>query len=200
MLADDRGSVSGWLLIVKESEDRAEVDDAVKALWERYFDQLVRLARDKLGNASFGASECEDVALSAIKSFCIRAAGGRFPRLDDRYDLWRILVTIASRKAAGLFRHRHPSHLDDELLDRVVGKEPSPELAASVAEELGRLLAALPNDSYRKIASMKLEGLTNEEIAARLGCTTKNVEYKLRNIRAKWLPLISEAGSAGGIP
>src|SRR5262245_23565886 len=200
MPIDDRGSVSRWLLIMKESDDRAGVDAAVRALWERYFDRLVRLARDRLKNASFGTSEVEDVALSAIKSFCIRAADGRFPRLDDRDDLWRILATIASRKVARLFRQPHLSHQDDDLLDRVVGKEPSPEFAVSVAEELTRLLAALPNDGYRKIASKKLEGLTNEEIAESLGCCTKNVEYKLRNIRATWLPLLSEEGSGGRIP
>jgi DNA-directed RNA polymerase specialized sigma24 family protein len=200
MPVDDRGSVSRWLLLIKESDDRAEVDAAVRALWERYYDRLVRLARARIRNASFGTSEDEDVALSAIKSFCIRAADGRFPRLDDRDDLWRILVTIATRKAARLFRHSHASLRDEDLLDRVVGKEPSPELSVSVAEELGRLLAALPNDGYRKIATMKLEGRTNEEIADSLGCCTKNVEYKLRNIRATWLPLLSEDGSGGPIP
>jgi hypothetical protein len=32
------------------------------------------------------------VALSAIRSICQRVAEGKFPRLDDRHDRWRILV------------------------------------------------------------------------------------------------------------
>jgi DNA-directed RNA polymerase specialized sigma24 family protein len=193
---DDRGSISRWLLIVKASDDRAVVDAAVRALWERYFDRLVRLARERQRTPRNGTREEEDVALSAIMSFCTRAAAGKFPRLDDRYDLWRILVTIASRKVARLRGRRRPTRSDVDLLDQVVGREPSPELAAMVTEELGRLLAALPNDSYRTIASMKLEGFTNDEIAHRLGCCTKNVEYKLRNIRATWLPLHREEAAA----
>ena len=130
------------------------------------------------------------MALSAIKSFCIRAADGKFPRLDDRHELWRILTTIAARKVAMRFRHPPSIHASDDFFDAIVGTEPSPELAVMVAEELSRLLAALPTDSYRKIATMKLEGHTNREIADHLGCCSKNVEYKLRNIRATWRPLL----------
>lgn len=200
MPPDDPGSVTHWLLIVKEGDHRAEVDAAVGALWERYFDRLVQLARQKLRTSPDGGSEEEDVALSAIQSFCTRAADGKFPRLDDRDDLWRILVTIAAAKVARLFRRRYPSGQDNGLLDQVVGKEPSPELAATVAEELRQLLAVLPNDSYRTIATKKLEGYTSEEIAHCLGCCTKNVEYKLRNIRATWRPLLDHDETAGPRP
>jgi RNA polymerase sigma factor (sigma-70 family) len=183
---------SGWLIDLKGTDDRGAMDAAARVLWERYFDRLVRLARRWLRNAQTGMSDAEDVALSAIKSFCQRVAEGKFPRLDDRHDLWRILVTIAARKAAGAYRRKSPSTRDDELLDRIIGSEPSPELAAEVADQLRRLLVALPNEGYRTIALKKLEGYTNAEIAEDLGCTTKNVEYKLRNIRATWLPLRTE--------
>ncbi len=199
-MPDDLGSISRWLLVVKENDDRAEVDDAVRALWERYYGRLVQLARNRLKTSPYGRSEEEDVALSAIQSFCIRAADGRFTRLDDRDDLWRILVTIAIAKVARLFRCPSPPAHDPGLLDQIVGKEPSPELAATVAEELRRLLAALPNDSYRTIATKKLEGYTSEEIADCLGCCTKNVEYKLRNIRATWRPLLDHDETAGPQP
>jgi RNA polymerase sigma factor (sigma-70 family) len=184
---EDTSSI--WLIVLKGTDDRVAMDAAARVLWERYFDQLVRLARRWLRNSRPGIDDAEDVALSAIKSFCHRAAEGKFPRLDDRHDLWRILVTIAARKAAATYRHKSPSTGDDELLNQVIGREPSPELAAEVAEQIRRLLLALPNESYRTIALKKLEGCTNAEIAEDLGCSTKNVEYKLRNIRATWLPL-----------
>src|SRR4051812_41442059 len=48
------------------------------------------------------AADEEDVALSAFDSFCRGAEQGRFPRLDDRGDLWQVLVLITARKAADL--------------------------------------------------------------------------------------------------
>ncbi len=163
-----------------------------EGLCERYFDQLFRLARHWLRNARTGMSDEEDVALSAIKSFCHRVAEGKFPRLDDRHDLWRILVTIAARKAAGAYRRKSTSTHVDELLDQIIGTEPSPELAAEVADQLRHLLVALPNEAFRAITLMKLEGYTKAEIAEDLGCSKKKVEYKLRNFRATWLPLRTE--------
>src|SRR3954451_16195086 len=75
---------------------------AAQVLWERYFDHLVRLARRRRAISSrAGADEDEeDAALSAFDSFCAGLAGGRFPRLEDRDDLWRLLVVITARKAS----------------------------------------------------------------------------------------------------
>ena len=52
-----------------------------------------------------------------------------------------------------------------------------------MAEEYQRLLDRLPNAKSRSIAVWKMEGYTNEEIAAELGCATSTVERKLRAIR-----------------
>ncbi len=71
-----------------------------QALWERYFPQLVDLARARLRGRSRGIADEEDVALAAFDSFCRGAQQGRFPRLGDRDDLWSLLVTITARKAA----------------------------------------------------------------------------------------------------
>jgi DNA-directed RNA polymerase specialized sigma24 family protein len=47
---------------------RAGDDAAVRSLWERYCDRLVRLARYKLRNAGRRVADEEDVALSALHS------------------------------------------------------------------------------------------------------------------------------------
>ncbi len=72
------------------------------------------------------------------------------------------------------------------LVDRVIGPEPTPALAAQVADEYRRLLDGLCEDSLRSVALWKLEGHTNDEIAARLGCVRQTVERKLRRIRTLW--------------
>jgi hypothetical protein len=92
------------------------------------------------------------VALSTINSVCRRAAEGRFPRLHDRHDLWRILATVTSRKGAEVYRYNGQSTYDDDIPEQVISREPSPELAVQVSDEVRRLLEALPNDGYRTIA------------------------------------------------
>lgn len=55
-----------------------------------------------------------------------------------------------------------------------------------LAEECQQLLECLKDDSLRQVALWKLEGLTNREIAERLGCVEKTIERKLKSIRQLW--------------
>src|SRR5207302_11435918 len=71
----------------------------------RCFDSLVRLARDRLRGAPKAVADEEDAALAAFDSFIRGAARGRYPRLDDSDDLWRLLVVITERKALDQARH-----------------------------------------------------------------------------------------------
>ena len=87
-------SVSRWIVGAKAGESAA-----VRALWQRYFQQLVCLARQKLAGTSRRAADEEDVALSAFASFCRAAEEGRFPDLAARDDLWRLLMRLTARKA-----------------------------------------------------------------------------------------------------
>jgi DNA-directed RNA polymerase specialized sigma24 family protein len=192
------GSVTRWL-----SDLKAGDSDAAQKLWERYFGSLVRLAHAKLRTSSRAAEDEEDVALSAFDSFCAAAARGRFPQLDDRDDLWRILVTLTSRKSVNLMRKQRWQkrdsarvanegtfgEADDErgFLDGLAGKEPSPEFAAMVADECRQRLDGLRDDSLRQIALMRMEGYTNPEIAERLDCGLRTVSRKLDLIRRCWL-------------
>jgi DNA-directed RNA polymerase specialized sigma24 family protein len=73
-------------------------------------------------------------------------------------------------------------------LEQVIGPEPSPEFAVQVAEEYRRRLDCLADPQLRAVAVWKLEGYTNAEIAAKLGCVEGTVERKLRVIRNIWDP------------
>jgi hypothetical protein len=64
---------------------------------------------------------------------------------------------------------------------------PTPEFAAIMAEECRRRLDALPGDVYRRVALLKMEGFTNEEIAERVGFGLRSVVRKLGVIRKAWL-------------
>src|SRR5262249_38481019 len=88
------GSVTHWI-----GQLQAGNPATAQPLWERYFQQLVRLARKKLQGSPRRAADEEDVALSAFDSFCRAAEAHRFPNLADRDDLWRLLVVLTARKA-----------------------------------------------------------------------------------------------------
>jgi DNA-directed RNA polymerase specialized sigma24 family protein len=190
-------SVTHWIEQLKAGDSRAAAP-----VWERYYARLVELARRRLQASSRAAADEEDVALSAFHTFCKAAQEGRFPRLEDRDDLWRLLVTITDRKALdqardqrrqkrGGGRVQSESALvagDDERAGfaGVAGREPTPEFAALMAEECGRLLDRLGDEGLRAVAVCKMEGHSNEEVADRLGCALRTVERKLALIRDFW--------------
>jgi DNA-directed RNA polymerase specialized sigma24 family protein len=73
-----------------------------------------------------------------------------------------------------------------DVLAGLAGGEPTPEAAAEVAEECGRLLSRLGDGDLRRLAIWKMEGYTNAEIAAKLGKSVPTVERKLARIRQAW--------------
>jgi DNA-directed RNA polymerase specialized sigma24 family protein len=199
------GSVSVWIEQLKAGEQVA-----AQKLWENYFQRLVALARAKLRNAPRRAADEEDVALSAFDSFCRGAALGRFPQLADRDELWQLLVAITNRKAVDLLVHEHRQKRGGGTVkgesalqvgqspsgspagfDKFAGHEPSPDFAAQIAEECRRLLGLLGDSELRAVALFKMEGFTNDEIAAKLECVPRTVERKLRMIRSRWSREIS---------
>ena len=175
--------VTVWIAEVKEGR-RA----AVSRLLERYFQRLIGLARARLQNLPGLAGYDEDVALSAFKSLCLGAERGRFPQLDDRDDLWRLLAVITVRKAIDLQRRRRRDEQTPyaDAVETLLSAEPPPELAAEMSEEYRRLLDRLGDPQLQAVALWKVEGYSNEEIAARLGCVVRSVERKRQRIRLLW--------------
>ncbi len=179
-------SVTTWIGKLKAGEPHA-----AQQLWERYYSKLVTVARRKLGEMPRRTSDEEDVALSAFHSFCQAVHAGRFPVLESREDLWQLLVMHTARKVVDEKRYqaRQKRWAPSEggiALEEIVGEEPDPEFAAAFADELQRLLGMLDEQLLRTIALRKLEGYTNQEIAAELDWSLRTVERKLAVIRAIW--------------
>src|SRR5262249_30743232 len=80
----------------------------------------------------------------------------------------------------------HASAQEDAGAVEIIGREPTPEFAALLADECRSLLGRLGDDILRSVAVWKMEGFAVEEIAARLGCAPRTVERKLRRIRGLW--------------
>ena len=75
----------------------------------------------------------------------------------------------------------------DGGLARFLSREPTPDDAAELADQLETLFERLNDETLRVIAFQKLQGLTSEEIAASLDISTRTVDRKLQLIRATWV-------------
>ncbi len=202
---EEEGSITRWIGVLIKG---GRIDAAAQALWERYYARLVNLARKRFRpKVPGGIADAEDAALSAFDSFCRGAAAGRYPQLGGRNDLWRLLVTITARKVADQVERESAEKRDwrrrwnesdmqrpgadhgsggGELLAEVVGREPSPEFVAVMAEQCQRLLDGLGDSALRQVALMKMEGYQNEDIARRMNCSLRSIERKLGLIRKTW--------------
>jgi DNA-directed RNA polymerase specialized sigma24 family protein len=187
---------SYWLQQLRRG-DRA----AVERLWNAYYARLVKTAEQRLAGRVRLIGDEEDIALSAFNSFCRGVELGRFPDLNNRNDLWNLLVTITLNKVRHMLRDEGrakrgggrppaagaPGQGGADFLQQLADSEPTPAVATEMADEVKRLLDSLASDDLIELALLKMEGYTNEEIAARWGKAERTIERKLHLIRGIWV-------------
>jgi RNA polymerase sigma factor (sigma-70 family) len=179
-------------------------DTNFDALFQRFFPRAVRLTKQVLHGAHPRAADEEDIALSALKSLCLAILQGRIAGAQSDEDLWRLVRWIARRKAIDYMRrekrqkrgagkiHGESVFHNVESVDGELGLEQVPDQRISGAqrimleEERKHLFEELEDETLRQVATWKIEGFTNDEIAKRLGVCTRTVERKLKLIRKIW--------------
>jgi RNA polymerase sigma factor (sigma-70 family) len=168
---------------------------AAERLWHAYFEKLVAVARKKLAVSAPRAADEEDVALSAFASFWAGAGQDRFPQLTDRTALWPLLVAITANKCTDLIRRETRQKrgggaaADPSAIEHLIDREPPTGFALQVADQLVHLLAQLDatgDPSLRRVAELRMSGLTQAEIGDELGCVRETVGRKLRLIEVCW--------------
>jgi DNA-directed RNA polymerase specialized sigma24 family protein len=184
------------------SDDSSIRNRAAQLIWERYFRNLLELARNHLNLQIRRRVDEEDVLQSMYKSFCLRQQRGEYD-LVNRDALWKLLVTITLNKTRDVAKaqgtekrdiaRERPMPGDDETdsarwaLEKMEATGPSPGEAALLNEALERRLQALADSELRQIAVAKLEGWTNAEIAGQLNYTERTIERRLERIRRAWM-------------
>lgn len=197
-------SVTEWIAALLEGED-----GAADQLWRRYFDQMLRVVQGYLRGAGMTVSagfDPEQVALDSFRRFCAAHRNGQFPELRSREQLWPLLVTITLNltrdelrsERAQKRRSDHRTFLESELkfvpgedsefgsLDQIPGRMPPTDVAAEMAEHCRDLIGKLDDPELQQVALWKLDGLTNDEIAHRLGFSRRTVQRMLQVIRTTW--------------
>lgn len=169
---------------------------AIGELWRRYVGQMEGLARPAMKGISPGAGDEQDVAQSAFFAFCEAAANGHAHNLESRNELWRLLATIIRHKATDRVRRELRVRRGSggvvaaaSSIEDVADWRPEPAHAIEMQEAMEQLFSALEATGDPKltaIAVMRLEGVESQEIAAKLGCTTRTVQRKLHILERLW--------------
>jgi DNA-directed RNA polymerase specialized sigma24 family protein len=185
--ADAAGSMTVLLQNWAGNEDRiAERIDG------EFLPRLRRLAHRVLGHLPGAAAEADDVVQSAIKSLCLYMRRQSDGQNKDRNDVWRLLCHIAARKASrrrqrqtrGLRGGRvHPfsdfgGPDDFANIEELLQEVPPGEFDLDVQEAVERLDAAL-----QPIALLVMEGRSQSDISALLGCSRRTVIRKFELVK-----------------
>jgi DNA-directed RNA polymerase specialized sigma24 family protein len=192
-------SVTEWLVDLKRGGDRG-----AQQLWERYYVELISAAHRKLGRLPHRAEDAEDVAAMAFTAFVQRVEKQRFPKLDDRDDLWQVLLMLTERRAADLVRREKAQRRGDGMIrgeavlnqglstsgpaggmDGLPGPRLTPETIDGLAAVIRERWEAFQDETLERIALDKLQGYTNAEIAERTGIALRSVERKLQLIKSR---------------
>ena len=171
----------------REGDQQAEEE-----LFSRYTTQLVALARSRLSPKLAGRVDAEDVVQSAYRSFFV--AADRFV-IQRSGDLWRLLAKITLRK---LYRQagRHTAMRRNVSREtslgattgtngvplEVLAREPSPEEAVAVIDELEQVMRGL-SPLHRRMVELRLQGYQLKEIGAQTDRSERLIRYVLSQVR-----------------
>lgn len=185
------GSISR-LIVKLETGD----DDAAFSIWEKYFGRILEIARHRLPISDPGRGDEEDIAVCVFKSLCRGAVVGNFSELQNRTDLWKLLLKITHQKVVAAIRYstrlKRGGVLTTEKIDElqvasVPATDPSPELLNVLDETFHDLPRRLRDNTMRQIVMARLEGRSNEQVADEFQISVRSVQPKLRLVEQQWV-------------
>jgi hypothetical protein len=191
--------------VVNDRQTKPSIDDQafIEELWNQYYSKLKMAVAGRVNAIRRPVANESEIALSAFHSFVQRARAGQFPDLADQDAMWRLLKTIAFRKANDTRKHlRAKKRGGDQTIlgqadlsvldDRYAGVEAAianvdpPSLDAEVSDLFNSLMAQLPDDRHRDVVLLKLQGAPVVTIAECLETSTRTVQRMLKQIEQRW--------------
>jgi hypothetical protein len=191
-MTTEPGSITQWLQRLHSGEA-----DAAKEIWNRYYPRVVRLAALQLIKSDDRSIDEEDVAQSTFRTVYLAVMNGKYPDIEDRRDLWRLLLVSTLNRVR---RHHRDSHTlkrsvnelvtQDQSRRRLIMEISGPDAQAEMADLIETLFRRLdqedPTGELRQIALLKLEEHSASAIARRLKRRKNHVLQRIRLIRILW--------------
>jgi len=171
---------------------KAGDESAARELFDKYCEQLMRLAKKRIGQRMTSRVDPEDVLQSAFRTFFthVRNDDFSFEQADDLFKLLvrltvhKTLRQIAYHRAAKRNPELEVGHGSDahELLQQIASESPSPEVEVALVDEFERFVGQLPPVD-REVLGLKLQGFTTVEIAEKLGSYDRKIRRILERVQ-----------------
>jgi RNA polymerase sigma-70 factor, ECF subfamily len=171
---------------------RAGDPTATKEVFDQYVDRLVAMARKRISLRLAGRIDPEDIVQSVFRTFFHRAKQGQF-QFSAEDDICRMLARITVHKTLRQVAHHQAGKRDagrdagsgddsQDLVVNLLSKEPSPDEATQLLDQLQHFLAQLPDDD-RKILELRMQGYSTLEISKQLDITDRKIRRRMEFIR-----------------
>jgi RNA polymerase sigma-70 factor (ECF subfamily) len=168
--------------------------DPAGDLFQRFARRLIGLARTHVDARLRHKIDPEDVVQSVYKSFLLRYKD--LPMDDESAGgLWSLLTLITLRKCADRVRYHNAecrdinreaqATTDTDRIEpwrEVVGREPTPEQAAVLAETVEAVLGGLTT-LERPVVELSLQGYSTQEISEQLGRAERSIRRLRERVR-----------------
>lgn len=174
------------------SNFKAGSESAAQALFDRYCERLMRLAKRRIGQRMVSRVDPEDVLQSAFRTFFNRVRNDEFS-FQEEDDLFKLLVRLTVHKTLRQIAYHRAGKRNPELeagqgsdaqdlLQQISADEPAPEAAVALVDEFERFMGQLP-PLDRQVLSLKIQGYSTVEIAEQIGTYDRKVRRILTRIQ-----------------
>lgn len=188
-------SVTSWIAAVRTGDP-----GAAERLWSRYFRQLMFQARARMSNLSKSSYDEEDAALSTFNVLCKKLNEGQYA-VSDRQELWQLMLKVLVRKIGRRAKYQSAAKrfpVENRSSAISVEELPAPT-SKEISQECFDLIASLKDPNLERVALLKFEGYSNDEIAAQLQRTRRTVQRMLNLIRDLWEEELGPEGSEASV-
>ena len=182
---------------------KAQDADAPESLCLAYYEKLAAIARRQFGEFPMRVADEYAIANDVLRAFHERMQRGDFSEVREPAELLMVLSRLtkdrvvdeirrhtAQKRGGGHTRgnsifHRVGDRFRNGEFDRFQSDQDTPSAQQILAEQVDQLLQKLNDTTLRTILVLRLEGLTNEEIAEQLKVSVATIERKRRRIRER---------------
>ncbi len=187
-MAEENGlPITLWI-----SQVRLGNREAFSKLFDFYFSRLRTYISPKLTSRDRHEGYEEDMAVECMTKLWVDLTEGLFEAVVHREDLWNAMICIAHSKSIDRRRyHRSEKRLCviHNQMEFVAQCSPSyqfPPSELEFVEEWRLFEASLPNDQFREIVRLKMEGKDIADIQSLLEMLPRTLQRKLVRIEDLW--------------
>ena len=195
--ANETGDDPDWQRVIDGL--RSGNAQVVREFFVRYGPMLHNIADRRLAPEMRRRFDADDVIQSTFRTFFRRAKIGCL-QFEDNQRLWNLLCAITltklreklrfhslksrsvKRESASGDKQSDDTPLDDNI--KLSSSELAPDAALEFGQTFEKVLESLDEDE-RRLVELKLQDLTNDEAAEKLGLSERTVRRMLQRLQSK---------------